>query len=76
MWKYSRQDANLHRRLLEASKIQHQTTTNIDSAPRTSTASSALELKNIIVSELSSAELTKFSSTVDKIYEDAFKRHY
>jgi hypothetical protein len=38
MWKYSRQDANLHRRLLDASKKQHQTTTNIETAPQTATA--------------------------------------
>jgi hypothetical protein len=76
MWKYSRQDANLHRRLIEATKKQQQTATTTETFPQTAIASSTLQLKDIIVRELSSVELTKFSSMVDTIYENAFKRHY
>jgi hypothetical protein len=78
LWKYSRQDANLHRRLLEAIKRAHlaQSTAAESSNPPSRASSSTAELKDVLISELDVSALKKFSSMVDKVYEDAFKHHY
>jgi hypothetical protein len=44
--------------------------------PPSRASSSTAELKEILLSELDVSELKKFSTMVDKVYEDAFKRHY